>query len=53
MPKEKKKFLNRHYEMMHRRGLTPKNYTLVKETYAALWLRDKRDGTIKIINKYN
>lgn len=53
MPKEEKKFLGRHYDMMRRRGLNHKNYTLVKETYATLWLRDKRDGKIKIINKLN
>ena len=39
--------------LMRRRGLSPKNYTLIKETYAALWLRDKRDGSIKILTKYH
>lgn len=53
MPKEEKKFLGRHYDMMRRRGLDHKNYTLVKETLTTLWLRDKRDGSIKILSKNN
>jgi len=39
--------------MLRLRGLDPKNYLLLRNTYAALWLRDIRDGSMKIINKKN
>lgn len=54
MPKSKpKKFVGRHYDMMKRRGLSAKNYTLIKETYTSLYLRDKRDGSVKILTKHH
>ena len=40
-------------EMIRRRKLDPANFRFIKETYCALYLRDKRDGSIKIINKQN
>lgn len=40
-------------QMLRIRGLDPKNYTLVKDTYTSLYLRDKRDGSIKILTKYH
>lgn len=52
MSKEKpKKFKPCHYQMMKIRGLDPKNFTLVKDTYTSLYLRDKRDGSLKILYK--
>lgn len=46
-----KKFTSNHRQMMRIRGLDPKNYTLVKDTYTSLYLRDKRDGSLKILYK--
>lgn len=37
--------------LIESRGLIPENYTVLKELNYALFLIDKRDGTIKIINK--
>ena len=51
--KPAKKFLHRHYDMMRVRGISAKHYTLIKETYTSLYLRDKRDGSIKILTKYH
>ena len=39
--------------MLRRRGLDPRNYVVVKDTYTSLYLRDLRDGSVKIITKYN
>ena len=47
------KFKNHHCEMLRLRGLKVKNYTLIKETYTSLYLRDKRDGSVKVITKMN
>lgn len=49
--KNPKKFKSSHYQMLKIRGLNPKNFTLVKDTYTSLYLRDKRDGSIKILYK--
>ena len=49
--KNTKKFKSHHYQMLKIRGLDPKNFTLVKDTYTSLYLRDKRDGSIKILYK--
>lgn len=46
-----KKLSSTHYTMLKIRGLDPKNYTLVKDTYTSLYLRDKRDGSLKILYK--
>ena len=35
------------------RGLNPDNYTVYKELNYVLFLIDKRDKTVKIINKRN
>lgn len=42
-----------HYIMLRRRGLDPKNFEMVKETYGSVYFRDRRNGTIKIVNKKN
>ena len=39
--------------MLRRRGLDPENYVIVKNTYSSLYLRDRRDGSLKIIFKQN
>lgn len=39
--------------IIRRRGLDPINYVVLKETYTSLYLRDQRDGTVKIITKNN
>lgn len=40
-----------HKRMILSRGLNPDNYTVLKELNYSLFLIDKRDKTIKIINK--
>ena len=42
-----------HKTMLRRRGLDPNNYALIKSTYSSLYLRDLRDGSLKIIYKCN
>ena len=39
--------------MLRRRGLDPKDFVVVKDTYVSLYVRDLRNGRIKIINKNN
>lgn len=39
--------------LLRRRGLDPKCFVVVKDTYAALYVRDLRTGMIKIFNKNN
>lgn len=53
MAEEKRPFKKHQYIMLRRRGLDPKNYEPIKETYGSVYFRDKRDGSIKIINKKN
>jgi hypothetical protein len=46
--------LNRNQRLMlEKRGLDPKNFEFVKETYAVLYVRDIRTGMMKILNKNN
>lgn len=40
-------------KMLRRRGLDPKDFVVVKDTYVSLYIRDLRNGRIKIINKNN
>lgn len=42
-----------HRAMLIRRGLDPKNYVLVKSTYTSLYIRDIRDGSVRVIHKNN
>lgn len=44
---------NRQKQLIRSRGLNPNNYTVVKELNYTLFLKDKRFGIIKIINKLN
>ena len=37
--------------LLRRQGLNPDNYTVLKELNYALFLIDRRDKSIKIINK--
>ena len=39
--------------MLRRRGLDPQYFEVVKDTYASLYVRDKRSGMVKIIYKNN
>ena len=39
--------------MLSRRGLDPQYFEVVKDTYASLYVRDKRSGMVKIIYKNN
>lgn len=48
-----KKINSNHKVSLRRRGLNPKDYELVKETYCALWVRNIHTGVVKIINKCN
>ena len=49
----KSTFTNNQKIMLRRRGLDPKNFIFVKETYGVLYVRDIRSGKIKPINKCN
>lgn len=50
---EQKKLTYGQKIILKRRGLDPKNFELVKELYGSLYVRDIRDGKIKVINKVN
>lgn len=50
---EQKKLTYGQKIILQRRGLDPKNFELVKELYGSLYVRDIRDGKIKVINKVN
>ena len=39
--------------MLRRRGLEPKDYLVIKETYGALYVRNIHTGIMKIINNCN
>lgn len=53
MSEKNKKLTSNHIAMLRRRGLDPKNYEVIKDTYSSLYLRDLRTGAIKIITKMN
>lgn len=38
--------------MIRRRGLDPKNYRVIKDTWCSLYLLDVRYNKVKIIYKY-
>lgn len=50
---ETKDLNSRQRTMLQRRGLDPKNFKVIRETYVSLYLRDLRNGRIKIIMKQN
>ena len=39
--------------MIERRGLNPADYIVLKDTFASLYLKDLRNGRVKIIYKQN
>ena len=53
MAEKKIPFTTTHKKSLQRRGLDPKDYVFVKETYAALYIRNIHTGIVKIINKHN
>ena len=53
MADKKIPFTNSHKTSLRRRGMDPKDYAFVKETYGALYIRNIHTGVIKIINKKN
>lgn len=53
MAEEKILFTTTHKTSLRRRGLDPKDYVFVKETYCALYVRNIHTGVVKIINKCN
>lgn len=53
MAEKKSTFTNTHKISLRRRGLDPKDYVFVKETYCALYIRNIHTGIVKIINKHN
>ena len=53
MEEKKTPFTYTHKKSLRRRGLDPKDYVFVKETYGALYIRNIHTGVIKIINKKN
>ena len=53
MEEKKTPFTYTHKKFLQRRGLDPKDYVFVKETYGALYIRNIHAGVIKIINKKN
>ena len=52
-PKQLQPLDDNQKKMLRKRGLDPKNYLVLRNTYAALWLRDIRDGSMKILDKKN
>jgi hypothetical protein len=52
-PKKPGTMTSTHREILRRRGMDPKNFVVVKETYGSLYVRDIRIGKIKIIEKQN
>ena len=40
-------------DMIKRRGLDPEDYLVLKDTFASLYLKDLRNGRVKIIYKQN
>jgi hypothetical protein len=48
-----KKFTDSHKKSMRCRGLDPKDYVFVKETYVSLYIRNIHTGVVKIIYKHN
>jgi hypothetical protein len=50
---EAKKLTYNQRHMLVVRGLDPKDYVFVKETYVTLFVRNIHTGQIKIINKQN
>ena len=53
MEEKKIPFTSTHKTSLRRRGLDPKDYVFVKETYGALYVRNIHTGIVKIINKCN
>ena len=53
MEEEKIKFTSNQKAMLRRRGLDPKDYVFVKETFGALYVRNIHTGLLKILNKNN
>ena len=49
----KPKFTNWQCEMLRIRGLNPKDYELVKNTYSSLYIRHKQTKATKILYKKN
>lgn len=52
-PTKTKRFTSNHKSLLRRRGLDPKDYAFVKETYVTLFVRNVHSGQIKIVNKNN
>ena len=46
-------FTSNQLTMLRRRGLDPKDYVLVKNTYGALYIKNVNTGVTKIIYKQN
>ena len=53
MAEKKILFTTSHKTSLRRRGLDPKDYIFVKETYGTLYIRNIHTGIVKIINKHN
>lgn len=41
----------RQAEILQRRGMDPKNYTVIRTLNFSFFVRDKRDGSVRIIDK--
>lgn len=52
-PKNPNTFTSSQRGMLMCRGMDPKNYRFVKETYCSFYVRDIRTGKIMIIFKHN
>ena len=50
---EKNQLAYSHKKSLRRRGMDPKDYVFVKETYASLYVRNIHTGVVKIIIKVN
>lgn len=53
MDEKKMKFTSNQKAMLRRRGLDPKDYEPIKETYGALYIKNIHTGVTKVLNKNN
>lgn len=50
---EIKRLTSNQKSLLHRRGLDPKDYSFVRETYVTLIVQNIHSGQLKFINKQN
>ena len=53
MAEKKRRMSSSQWGMIRRRGLDPKDYDVIKDTFTSLYLRDRRTGKVMILYKRN